>query len=87
MLHSLDWVDGTAVLVLAIWLYLVFARGQFWWLREFDDDIAPHGELGQWPRVVAIVPARNEAETIARSVCSLTTVASGSAPPIGPTTS
>ena len=71
MLHSLDWVDGTAVLVLAIWLYLVFARGQFWWLREFDDDIAPHGELGQWPRVVAIVPARNEAETIARSVCSL----------------
>jgi hopene-associated glycosyltransferase HpnB len=65
------WIDATAVVVLAAWLYLVLARGQFWWLREFDDDIAPHDELRSWPRVVAIVPARNEAETIARAVESL----------------
>ena len=71
MSHSLSWVDRTAFLVLAIWLYLVFARGQFWWLREFDDDIAPHGEPREWPPVVAVVPARDEAETIARTVESL----------------
>jgi len=64
-------IDISAVAVLATWVYLVFARGQFWWLREFDDDIAPHEELREWPRVVAIVPARNEAETIARAVTSL----------------
>jgi hopene-associated glycosyltransferase HpnB len=64
-------IDAAAVFVLAIWLYLIFGRGQFWWLREFDDDIAPHDELRVWPEVVAIVPARNEAETIARCVESL----------------
>src|SRR5215813_4929025 len=64
-------IDVAAAVVLGIWLYLVFARGQFWWLREFDDDVAPHDELPKWPRVVAIVPARNEAETIARCVESL----------------
>ena len=64
-------IDVLGVMVLLIWLYLVFARGQFWWLREFDDDIAPHDALRIWPRVVAIVPARNEAETIARAVESL----------------
>ncbi|PYT72615.1 MAG: glycosyl transferase family 2 [Acidobacteria bacterium] len=53
---------------LAIWLYLFFARGSFWQLRE--DTIEPE-PLPRWPSVVAIVPARNEAETIARSVTSL----------------
>jgi len=69
---SLSVVDLLGVAVLLIWLYLLFGRGQFWWLRDFDDDIAPHDELRTWPRVVAIVPARNEAETIARTVVSLT---------------
>jgi hopene-associated glycosyltransferase HpnB len=63
--------DLLGAAVLLIWLYLVFGRGQFWWLRDFDDDIAPHNELRTWPRAVAIVPARNEAETIARAVESL----------------
>ena len=75
-LHSFSFsfsvVDLLGVAVLLIWLYLLFGRGQFWWLRDFDDDIAPHDELRTWPRVVAIVPARNEAETIARTVVSLT---------------
>jgi cellulose synthase/poly-beta-1,6-N-acetylglucosamine synthase-like glycosyltransferase len=64
-------IDVLGAAVLLIWLCLVFARGRFWWLRDFDDDIAPHDELRAWPRVVAIVPARNEAETIARAVESL----------------
>jgi hopene-associated glycosyltransferase HpnB len=64
-------IDVAAVTVLATWVYLVFAHGQFWWLRDFDDDIAPHDGLHEWPAVVAIVPARDEAETIARVVASL----------------
>jgi hopene-associated glycosyltransferase HpnB len=64
-------IDVVAVLVSVIWVYLIFARGQFWWLRDFDDDIAAHDELRAWPRVVIVVPARNEAETIARCVASL----------------
>jgi len=29
---------AVAFISLAIWLYLAFARGAFWRLREFDDD-------------------------------------------------
>lgn len=57
-----------AILPLAIWLYLFFARGNFWQLREETIEPTP---LKHWPRVVAIVPARNEAETIGRAVTSL----------------
>lgn len=60
-----------AVLPLLIWIALTFFRGAFWQLRAFDDDVAPHEPLKVWPRIVAIVPARNEAETIAQSVESL----------------
>ena len=57
-----------AVFPLDIWLYLFFARGNFWQLREETDEPTP---LKRWPRVTAIVPARNEAETIGRAVTSL----------------
>jgi hopene-associated glycosyltransferase HpnB len=56
---------------LAIWFYLVFARGSFWRLRPFDDDLAQHAAPNKWPSVVAIVPARNEAETIGQTVAAL----------------
>lgn len=57
-----------ATIPLAIWIYLFFARRNFWNLREDTGDAK---QLDRWPRVIAIVPARNEAETIARSVASL----------------
>jgi len=57
-----------AAIPLAIWIYLFFARGNFWQVQEDNTDPAP---LDLWPPIVAIVPARNEAETIARSVISL----------------
>ena len=57
-----------ALLSLAIWVYLLLARGSFWKVGE--DDTAPR-PLENWPRVIAIVPARNEAETIARAITSL----------------
>ena len=57
-----------AILPLAIWLHLFFARGNFWQLHEEPTE---HTGLKRWPRVVAIVPARNEGETIGRAVTSL----------------
>ena len=57
-----------AAIPLAIWLYLFYARGNFWRLRE--DKIEP-SPLENWPRVVTIVPARDEAETISRTVSAL----------------
>ena len=56
---------------LVIWIVLTFFRGGFWRLRAFDDDVAGHERLESWPDVIAIVPARNEAETIAQTVESL----------------
>jgi len=56
---------------LSIWLYLTLARGLFWRLRPFDDDQAQHPPPPNWPHVVAIVPARNEAATIGQTVAAL----------------
>jgi hopene-associated glycosyltransferase HpnB len=57
-----------AAIPFAIWFYLLLARGNFWKLSE--DEIAPK-PLENWPPVVAVVPARNEAETIVRAIVSL----------------
>ena len=58
---------------LAIWVVLTFFHGAFWQLSRFDDNAIPPATLPRWPHVVAIVPARNEAETIVRTVESLIT--------------
>jgi hopene-associated glycosyltransferase HpnB len=60
-----------AAISLLIWIVLTFYWGAFRQLSAFDDDAIPPAALPSWPRVVAIVPARNEAETIARTVESL----------------
>jgi len=57
-----------AAIPLAIWIYLFLARGNFWQLRE--DTLVPKA-VGTWPRVVAVVPARNEAATISQALSSL----------------
>ena len=57
-----------AAIPLAIWIYLLLARGNFWQIHE--EDIQPQ-PLANWPRVAAVVPARNEAGTIAQTVSSL----------------
>jgi hopene-associated glycosyltransferase HpnB len=54
---------------LAIWVYLIVARGGFWQCRE-QDTVDP-GEPPAWPAVAAVVPARDEAEHVARSIGSL----------------
>ncbi|MFV0280209.1 MAG: glycosyltransferase [Rhodoblastus sp.] len=63
---------GLAFLTLAIWLTLIFSRGYFWQARENDDMLAPVApEVARDLCVTAIVPARDEAQTIARCVASL----------------
>ena len=56
---------------LLIWIVLTFFRGAFWQLHSFDDDLAQLPEVCRWPRITALIPARNEAETITRTVESL----------------
>ena len=58
-----------SAVALAAWLYLVFARGGFWLGRERDDIAVPRPAVP--PSVVIVVPARNEAPTIAETVTSL----------------
>ncbi len=58
-----------AVLSLLIWTYILLGRGAFWQVERF---VIPAQELKRpGPRVVAVIPARNEAEVIARSIRSL----------------
>jgi len=56
-------------LPLAIWLYLLLFRNGYWLLRERDTTPVTTPET--WPSVVAVVPARNEADVIQRSIGSL----------------
>ncbi|KPF79100.1 glycosyl transferase family 2 [alpha proteobacterium AAP81b] len=56
-------------LVLAIWLVLAFARAGFWRFAERDSGAL--ADLAHWPSVVAVIPARNEADVIARSLASV----------------
>jgi hopene-associated glycosyltransferase HpnB len=56
---------------LAIWTVLTFFRAAFWQVRSSDGDATGEEQLSRWPRVAAVVPARNEAETIERCVESL----------------
>ena len=68
-----------AALACAVWVYLALGRGGFWRARQ--DDRAMYDALPDtqhearaatsWPRVVAVIPARNEAELVSTTVGSL----------------
>ena len=59
-----------AAVTLAIWIYMILGRRQFWLMRERDDRGQPADPV-RWPAAAAVVPARNEADVIARSVGGL----------------
>ena len=62
---------AVALVALAIWIHLLLGRGRFW-TGSVRDDRDPIGAIAsRWPGVVAVVPARNEAEVIADSVGTL----------------
>jgi hopene-associated glycosyltransferase HpnB len=56
-------------MVLAIWLYLLAGRGGFWLAGERDEGV-PASD-GPWPAITAIIPARDEAESVGQTVASL----------------
>jgi hopene-associated glycosyltransferase HpnB len=66
---------AVSLVPLAIWAYLLFGRGWFWLCGERDDSAAAavprQNEPDAWPSVVAIIPARDEADVIANTVGSL----------------
>src|SRR5215469_12531131 len=60
---------SVAVLTVATWSYLGFARGSFWRIKSLQP--AAGEKAGFRGRVVVVVPARNEAELIGPVVTSL----------------
>jgi hopene-associated glycosyltransferase HpnB len=53
---------------LLVWVYLAAARGGFWQTTE-RDDAGPSPKT--WPSVIAVIPARDEADGIGQTVRSL----------------
>src|SRR2546423_270887 len=60
-----------SLLVLTIWIVVFFAWGNFWRVWEFDSDRVAFPALQFWPRVTAVIPARNEAASIEAVVRAL----------------
>lgn len=64
---------SVATLSLLIWIGLFFFNGNFWQIWNSDADREAIDPPREWPSVVAVVPARNEAATIAQTVSALAT--------------
>jgi hopene-associated glycosyltransferase HpnB len=60
-----------AFLSLAIWLVLFLSWGKFWRIWACDADRTSAPSPATWPRVTAVIPARNEAASIAAAVAAL----------------
>jgi len=55
----------------AAWAYLLLGRGRFWRAADRDDHARRIDDTAEWPRVTAIVPARDEADVIGATLASL----------------
>ena len=63
-----------ASIVLVIWLYLLAGRGGFWRAAEREDAEGGPATLGaadRLPAVFAMIPARDEAQSVGQTVSSL----------------
>ena len=58
----------TAAAALVVWIYLIVGRGGFWLASERDDGGPPPTA---WPAVTAVIPARDEAESVGQTITSL----------------
>jgi hopene-associated glycosyltransferase HpnB len=65
------WTDILGIVTLAIWLHLFFGRGWFWRVKNLDANADRAKPQVVFPKIVAVVPARNEAKTIGEVVTSL----------------
>jgi hopene-associated glycosyltransferase HpnB len=67
-------IYAAAAVPLAIWLYLLLARGGFWRVSRMlqpKSAAATTASVTSDRRIIAVVPARNEAEGIGKAVSSL----------------
>ncbi len=55
------------VVSLAAWIYLLFARGSFWRISQSQPAVP----INTRPTIAVVIPARNEADVIARAITSL----------------
>lgn len=62
-------VAALTALSLLAWIFLLVGRGGFWRARPRLDGPAP--ERADWPPVVAVVPARDEADVVGECVTGL----------------
>jgi cellulose synthase/poly-beta-1,6-N-acetylglucosamine synthase-like glycosyltransferase len=69
MMLSSHWLLWWVGLSLSGWLYLLLGRSGFWLARPTLDRAPPPRH--EMPDVVAVVPARNEAAYVRRSLRSL----------------
>jgi hopene-associated glycosyltransferase HpnB len=65
-----SWLALVAGLAALAWLYLLVGHGRFWLCSE-RLPARPIAEPEAWPAVAAVVPARNEEETVAAVIGSL----------------
>ena len=56
------------IIALLSWLYLLLFHRSFWRASERLDTQRP--SLAEWPEVVAVIPARDEAASIANALHS-----------------
>jgi hopene-associated glycosyltransferase HpnB len=59
-----------ATISLAAWVYLVGCHGGFWITSRYNDLAAPDMRSA-WPDIIAVVPARDEAQTIGDCIGSV----------------
>lgn len=64
-------MTGAALLALAVWAGILFCRGRFWFADQHLSPAAKTPPKGGWPDIAAVIPARDEADSIARTVASL----------------
>ncbi|MFF4007690.1 glycosyltransferase [Streptomyces sp. NPDC001717] len=69
LLTAADAATGAAFASLAAWLWLTLAQGMFW--RTDVRLPEPRTAPARWPSVAIVVPARDEAEVLPRSLPSL----------------
>ncbi len=64
-------LQAVAAIGCAAWAYLLLARGGFWRAADRDDDTREIVDIGGWPHVTAVIPARDEADVIGANLASL----------------
>ncbi|MCG8543445.1 MAG: glycosyltransferase [Alphaproteobacteria bacterium] len=66
---DLGLLESLSLLTVIAWGVLICCRGDFWRARERLDG--PPGTLSEWPSVAVLIPARDEAAVIGRSLPSV----------------